>query len=158
MAQRSGARLRRRRLRCVCCVSSLVPQAGLERLGSSTQWLVQWCKVPPQVGQACAVRLPVLRRATTLFSQVGQLMWPADLRVTMPLSPGAVVTEGDLNQIVRHLLHVTALFGVAGAGALQEASMPARARMNSDFMTLTVLFVLGSWLSRIRWLVRGSAI
>ena len=53
--------------------------------------------VPPQVLQACSGISPFLPHATSLVSQSGQLMWLEEWRVTMPLSPGEVVTEGDLN-------------------------------------------------------------
>lgn len=84
--------------------------------------------------------------ATTLFSQSGQLMAAADLRVTIPLSPAAAETEGDLNQMVWHLLHVTALVGAAGA--LQEVRRPTRASVavrSSAFF----IFFMGCGLCRM---------
>jgi hypothetical protein len=67
--------------------------------------------VPPQVLQVCSVNSPFFAQATSLVSQSGQLMWLEECKVTMPLSPGAVLTEGDLNVTVWHLLQVTALVG-----------------------------------------------
>lgn len=67
----------------------------------------------------------------------------------MPLSPGAEVTEGDLNVTVWHLLQVTALVGQQLAGlaavAWQETSDSALTAMIPVMMDL-MSFVFMGWL------------
>lgn len=77
-------------------------------------------------------------------------MWLEECRVTIPLSPGAEVTEGDLNVTVWHLLQVTALVGLLLAClavvAWQETSVKALMAMSPVAMDL-MSFVFMMWLS-----------
>ncbi len=64
-----------------------------------------------------------------------------ECRVTMPLSPGAEETEGDLNVTVWHLLQVTALVGqqpacLVVAVAWQETSAKVLTAMTAVMMDL----------------------
>ena len=106
--------------------------------------------MPPQVLQLCSGNSPFFAQATSLVSQSLQLMWLEECRVTMPLSPGAVLTEGDLNVTVWHLLQVTALVGqqlaCLAVVAWQETRAKALTAMSPVMMDLMSL-VFMMWLS-----------
>jgi hypothetical protein len=76
-------------------------------------------------------------------------MWLEEWRVTMPLSPGAEVTEGDLNVTVWHLLQVTALVGQQLAGLAAVAWQETRAKVPTAMIPVMMdlmSFVFMLWL------------
>jgi len=66
----------------------------------------------------------------------------------MPLSPGAEVTEGDLNVTVWHLLQVTALVGQQLAGLAAVAWQETRA--NAPTAMIPVMMDLMSFVFMLR--------
>lgn len=67
----------------------------------------------------------------------------------MPLSPGAVVTVGDLNVTVWHLLQVTALVGQQLAGLAAVAWQETRAKVLTAMIPVMMdlmSFVFMMWL------------